>query len=139
MAKSIRFAYHNDMTLSCRPRILILCFAATLFYGCSTSSGPSRGDWEESVQKTLTEQRGKFQICSKHLKKSATQAAIEVSMTFRLNPSGALETLWLDESSAWDSRFYDCLFNVVDGMNFPAFADETSLEVHQPLIFRPRI
>lgn len=137
MAKSIRFAYHNDMTLSCRPRILILCFAATLFNGCATSSGPSREDWEENVQKTLSAQQGKFQICSKHLKK--TQTKVEVSMTFRLNPSGALETLWLDESSAWDSRFYDCLFNVVDGMNFPAFADETSLEVHQPLIFRPRI
>ena len=137
MAKSIWFAYHNDMTLPCRPRILILCLAAMLSNGCATDSKPSKKDWESNVQKILTERRGQFQVCGKHLKKAPK--AVEVSMTFRLNPSGALETLWLDESAAWDSRFYDCLFNVVDGMNFPAFADDTSLEVQQPLIFRPRI
>jgi hypothetical protein len=125
------------MTLSCRLRILLLCLAAIVSSGCSTDSRPTKKDWEQNVQKILTERKGQFQICGKHLRKAPQ--AIEVSMTFRLNPTGALETLWLDESAAWDSRFYDCLFNVVDGMNFPAFADDTSLEVQQPLIFRPRI
>jgi hypothetical protein len=95
-------------------------------------------DWEKSVQEILGQQRGSFQTCSKHLKKPSGKP-VEVSMTFRLNPSGALETLWLDESGAWDSRFYDCLFNVVDGMNFPSNAADTSLEVEQALIFRPRL
>jgi hypothetical protein len=59
-------------------------------------------------------------------------------MTFRLNPTGALETLWLDESSRWDSRFYDCLFNVIDRMQFPSFAEDTTLEVQQEIVYRPR-
>ena len=136
MAKTERFAYHNDMTASCRQRILILCFAALLFNGCAGPGRPSKADWEGKVQTVLTQQQGQFQTCGQHLKNRREQVAVD--MTFRLNPSGALETLWLSESSNWDSRFYDCLFNVVDHMNFPAFEDDTSLEVQQALIFRPK-
>ena len=136
MAKTIGLSYHSDMTLSCRPVIIVLCFAAMLISSCTTPR-PSKKDWEKQVQTVLDQQKGRFQLCSKHLK-GPRNKAVEVSMTFRLNPTGALETLWLDESSSWDSRFYDCLFNVVDHMNFPAFEDETSLEVQQALIFRPR-
>ena len=137
MAKSQWFSYHSGMMISCRPVILILCFAAMLS-GCASEAENNMRDWEKSVQNILAEQHGKFQTCSKHLKR-APGKAVEVSMTFRLNPTGALETLWLDESGAWDSRFYDCLFNVVDGMNFPSNSAETSLEVEQALIFRPRL
>ena len=59
-------------------------------------------------------------------------------MTFRLNPTGALETLWLDESEAWDTRFYDCLFNVIDRMDFPSFDEDVSLEVQQDITYKPR-
>ena len=116
---------------------LILCFAALLTSSCSTPSRPSKTDWETQVQQVLARDQGRFQLCGKHLKRENINQ-IEVNMTFRLNPSGALETLWLDESAAWDSRFYDCLFNVVDEMSFPAFQDESTLEVHQVLLFRAR-
>jgi len=125
------------MMMKCRLGMLFLCFAAMLGTGCTTSSRPSKTERESEVQKVLARDQGRFQLCGKHLKREG-QKQIEVNMTFRLNPSGALETLWLDESGAWDSRFYDCLFNVVDGMSFPAFQDESTLEVQQVLLFRAR-
>ncbi len=137
MAKTVRFSYHSGMNRTCRPGINALCFALSLAAGCATNQKPSQADWQEQVQQILTREQGQFQLCGKHLKEPLKQA-VHVNMTFRLNPSGALETLWLNESSAWDSRFYDCLFNVVDRMNFPSFGDETSLEIQQALIFKPR-
>ncbi|MBY0518061.1 MAG: hypothetical protein K2P81_14225 [Bacteriovoracaceae bacterium] len=121
----------------CRLVMLDFLFAAMLLSGCATSQNPSKDDWEEKVKEKLSQNKNKFQTCSKYLK-IVGKKPVEVSMTFRLNPTGALETLWLDESSSWDSRFYDCLFNVVDNMSFPAFEDDTSLEVKLPLVFRSR-
>ncbi len=137
MANAFGFAYHNPMKVTCLKHFLFLCFAALLITGCTSSSKPSRSDWEAQVQTVLAGQKSKFQTCSKFIKGSRDKN-IEVAMTFRLNPSGALETLWLNESASWDTHFYDCLFNVVDGMNFPAFQDDTSLEVEQALVFRPK-
>lgn len=82
-------------------------------------------------------EQGKFQICSKYIQ-HASDKDVTVSMTFRLNPTGALETLWLDESEAWDTRFYDCLFNVIDQMGFPSFNEDLSLEVQQDITYRKR-
>lgn len=126
------------MIMKSRLGFVLLCFAAILATSCSTTSGPDKSDWENQVQKILSQNQGQFQTCGKYLKRTG-KTPIEVNMTFRLNPSGAVETLWLDESSAWDSRFYDCLFNVVDRMNMPAFTEEVTLEVQQTLLFRSRI
>lgn len=126
------------MTLSCRPVILSLCFAALCSSGCSSSKSPERRNWENSIEETLSAQRERFQVCGKHLPRPEPGTSLTISMTFRLNPVGALETMWLDESGKWDQRFYDCIFNVVDQMNFPSIDDNTSLEIQQSLVFRTR-
>lgn len=126
------------MTLSCRLVILSLCFAALVAAGCSSSKTPERRHWESTVKTTLEGNRDRFQICGKHLPRPTPGNALTINMTFRLNPVGALETMWLDESSKWDQRFYDCVFNVVDQMNFPSIDDSTALEIEQSLVFRAR-
>lgn len=126
------------MTLSCRPGIISLCFASLLFVSCSSNKSPVRQNWETSVEEKLAANKGRFQVCGKHLPKPDPGNSIVIQMTFRLNPVGALETMWLDEGTKWDQRFYDCIFNVVDGMNFPAVDDNTSLEVQQALVFKAR-
>jgi len=117
--------------------IFVFCLATLLSFGCATSNKPSKDDWEEKVQAKLSTEQGKFQICSKYIS-YVSKKDITVSMTFRLNPTGALETLWLDESEAWDTRFYDCLFNVIDQMGFPSFNEDVSLEVQQDITYRSR-
>lgn len=106
--------------------------------GCSSSKTPERRNWESTVKDTLEGQKDRFQICGKHLPRPDPGAGLTINMTFRLNPVGALETMWLDESGKWDQRFYDCVFNVVDQMNFPSIDDSTALEIQQSLIFRTR-
>lgn len=114
-----------------------LFFCLATLVSCSSTQKPSKADWEVQVQKKLSQEQGQFQICSKYIQYTKAQA-ITVSMTFRLNPTGALETLWLDESEAWDTRFYDCLFNVIDRMDFPSYDEDISLEVQQDITYRPR-
>jgi len=126
------------MTLHCRSEILTLCLASMLLVACSTDSNPARSNWESTVRTTLEGNKSRFQVCGKHLPRPAAGQAHTIQMTFRLNPVGALETMWLDESGKWDQRFYDCIFNVVDQMNFPAIDDNTSLEVQQALVFQMR-
>lgn len=126
------------MTLSCRPGILVLCLAACVLTACSTGKTPARENWESAVKDRLEGQKGQFQTCGKYLPRPSAGNAHTIQMTFRVNPVGALETLWLDESSKWDQRFYDCIFNVVDSMNFPSINDHTSLEISQSLVFRTR-
>jgi hypothetical protein len=125
------------MRTTCRLPFLVLCLAAIFSTACTIDTRPQKADWESQVQKILSREQGQFQRCGKYLN-AKSEKSLEVLLTFRLNPTGALETLWLDESSSWDSRFYDCLFNVVDSMNFPAFQEESTLEVQQALIFRAR-
>lgn len=125
------------MKAFCPSSIFVFCLATLLGFGCASSNKPSKDDWEEQVQAKLSTEQGKFQICSKYIQ-HATPKDVTVSMTFRLNPTGALETLWLDESEAWDTRFYDCLFNVIDQMGFPSFSEDVSLEVQQDITYRKR-
>jgi len=125
------------MKAFCPSSISIFCFATLLAFGCTSPQKPSRKDWESEVQKKLTMEQGQFQICSKYIKNSSKKD-VTVSITFRLNPTGALETLWLDESESWDTRFYDCLFNVIDRMGFPSFGEDFSLEVQQDIIYKSR-
>lgn len=121
--------------MKCLNLLFTLCL--TTLVNCSSNQKPTKADWEGQVQKKLTQEQGQFQICSKYVQ-HAKAKSITVSMTFRLNPTGALETLWLDESEAWDTRFYDCLFNVIDRMDFPSFGEDISLEVQQDIIYKPR-
>ncbi len=125
------------MKAFCPTSIFVFCLATLLNYGCSTAKKPAKQEWEEKVQEKLSLQQGQFQICSKYIQHSSKKD-LTVSITFRLNPTGALETLWLDESEAWDTRFYDCLFNVIDRMAFPACDEDVSLEVQQDITYRPR-
>lgn len=126
------------MVLSCRPVIITLCFAALCAVSCTSAKTPQRRDWESTVKDRLSNEKSRFQVCGKHLPRPAPGNSLTINMTFRLNPVGALETMWLDESGKWDQRFYDCIFNVVDQMNFPSIDDSTSLEVQQDLVFRSR-
>lgn len=125
------------MTMSCRLGMLVLCFA-TLLTSCATPEAKARQGWEKEVTSILAAEKGRFQSCGKHLPTKSKQPSVTINMTFRVNPAGALETLWLDESSQWDQRFYDCMFNVVDQMNFPSIDDQTALEVEQTVVFRRR-
>ena len=125
------------MKAFCPSSIFNFCLATLLCFGCASHNKPSKDDWEEKVQEKLSSESGKFQICSKYIQ-HASNKDVTVSMTFRLNPTGALETLWLDGSEAWDTRFYDCLFNVIDQMGFPSFNEDVSLEVQQDITYRKR-
>jgi hypothetical protein len=133
-----RFTYYASMTMPCRLGILVLCLATTLLMSCATPEVKARKDWEKEVTQILAAEKGRFQVCGKKLTASAKTTAITIKMTFRVNPAGALETLWLDESGQWDQGFYDCMFNVVDQLNFPSIDDQTALEVEQSVIFRRR-
>jgi hypothetical protein len=133
-----RFPYYGPMTLPCRPGTLILCLAVSLLGACASPEQQARRSWEKEVGSILTERRENFQACGRHLTRPTKERPVTINMTFRVNPAGALETLWLDESGQWDQRFYDCVFNVVDGMRFPAVDDQTALEVSQTVVFRGR-
>jgi hypothetical protein len=138
MAKTKRFSYISVMKSFCPHRILLLCFASMLIKACSGPQIQTKSDWESNVQKKLIAEQGQFQICSKYIRHTKSDE-VKVSLTFRLNPTGALETLWLDESAEWDTQFYDCLFNVIDRMDFPAFEQDISLEVVQEIIYKQRV
>jgi len=133
-----RFPYYGPMTLPCRPGTVFLCLATSLLAACASPQVDTRRSWEKEVGVILTERRENFQACGRHLPRPAKNQAVTINMTFRVNPAGALETMWLDESTLWDQRFYDCVFNVVDGMQFPAIDDQTALEVSQTVVFRSR-
>ena len=136
MAKGAGFHYSSGMKFLSH-HVHSVMFLLSILAGCSTPQKPTKADWESEVQKKLSLEQGQFQICSKFVQHSKAKE-ITVSMTFRLNPTGALETLWLDESEAWDTRFYDCLFNVIDRMDFPSYGEDISLEVQQDIIYKSR-
>ncbi len=124
------------MIPSCRAVSLLLCFATSLGLAGCASSNQERSNWEKEVQQLLVSNKRKFQVCGRYLARSARHEDIHLGITFRVNPSGALETMWLDESGKWDQRFYDCVFNVVDRLRFPSIDEDTALEVRQILVYK---
>ena len=96
-------------------------------------------DLQSQIYNSISSKNEDFGKCAERsqLYKKLKQDRIRVVLSLDINYNGELEKFQLDDKD-YPSDFSDCVFGVLELVNFPKNSQKRIIEVEQPFIFSKR-
>lgn len=120
--------------------LLAAIFILFFLFSCTTK--PTRtpqkptktNTHQEKLLKLLSSKPNEYKKCGKHLTFNAPLKSIELVLRVKINHQGKLDSLVVEKYQA-SNTFYQCVYQIIEGLAFPTQNEVAIYEIEQPLIY----
>ena len=130
--------YSYDLFMN---KILMIILASAFLGSCAfmRESGKHR-NLQTQILSSITSKSSEFAKCAERsdLYQKLGDERIRVILTLNISKRGDLEKFQLDDKD-YPGEFTDCIFGILELINFPSNEEGRLVEIEQPFIFSKRL